>query len=147
KEMEERVDVLVPMGAFGYHIGTFHAFGESVLRQHGLALGMTTDFRVLSKPEQVIFFLDHLFEFELEYYRPLGNPTKHIEAILTLISRAKDEDVGPEEYLSYAEELSKRSKTRPEDQALAELARQQTELAAVYATYQRLLMKEGLADF
>lgn len=147
KEMEERVDILVPMGAFGYHISTFHSFGERVLREHGLALGLTTDFRVLSKPEQVIFFLEHLFEFELDYYRPLSNPTKHIEAILTLISRAKDEDVSPEEYLVYAEELAKRSKVQPEDESLAELARQQTELAAVYQSYQRLLMKEGLVDF
>src|SRR3989338_7151787 len=81
-EMEERVDLLVPMGVFGYHISTFHSFGERVLREHGLALGLTTDFRVLSRPEQVIFFLDHLFEFDLDYYRPLSNPTKHIEAIL-----------------------------------------------------------------
>ena len=107
KEMEERVDILVPMGAFGYHISTFHSFGERVLREHGLALGLTTDFRVLSKPEQVIFFLEHLFKFELDYYRPLSNPTKHIEAVLTLISRAKDEDVSPEEYLAYAQELVK----------------------------------------
>ncbi|HEY5648682.1 MAG TPA: UvrD-helicase domain-containing protein, partial [Nitrospiria bacterium] len=33
-EMEERVDLLVPLGSFGYHINTFHAFGERVLRDH-----------------------------------------------------------------------------------------------------------------
>jgi len=147
KEMEERVDILVPMGAFGYHISTFHSFGERVLREHGLALGLTTDFRVLSKPEQVIFFLEHLFAFDLDYYRPLSNPTKHIEAMLTLISRAKDEDVSPEEYLAYAGQLSNRSKAQPEDKAQAELARQQTELATVYQTCQKLLMKDGLVDF
>src|SRR3990172_8509656 len=146
-EMEERVDVLVPMGSFGYHISTFHSFGERVLREHALTLGLTTDFRVLSKPEQVIFFLEHLFEFNLDYYRPLSNPTRHIEAILTLISRAKDEDIGPEEYLAYAKKLAKRSKARPEDKALAELAQQQTELAVTYQTYQRLLIQEGLVDF
>jgi ATP-dependent DNA helicase UvrD/PcrA len=147
KEMEERVDILVPMGAFGYHISTFHSFGERVLREQGLALGLTTDFRVLSKPEQVIFFLEHLFEFDLHYFRPLSNPTKHIEAILTLISRAKDEDISPEEYVAYSQKLSKRSKAQPEDKALSELARQQIELATVYQTYQGLLMQEGLVDF
>ncbi|HEY5594270.1 MAG TPA: ATP-dependent DNA helicase [Nitrospiria bacterium] len=146
-EMEERVDLLVPMGAFGYHISTFHSFGERVLREHGLALGLTTDFRVLSRPEQVIFFLDHLFEFDLDYYRPLGNPTKHVEAILTLISRAKDEDVGPDEYRAYADRLARQARRKPNDHSLAELAKQQMELARTYDTYQKLLIKEGRVDF
>ena len=146
-EMEERVDLLVPMGSFGYHISTFHSFGERILREHGLTLGLTSDFRVLSRPEQVIFFLEHLFEFDLDYYRPLSNPTKHIEAILTLISRAKDEDVRPEEYLAYANRLARRSRRKPKDKTLAELARQQRELARTYDTYQKLMMTEGLVDF
>ncbi len=146
-EMEERIDLLVPMGAFGYSVSTFHAFGERILREHGLELGLSTDFRVLTRPEQVIFFQDHLFEFELDYYRPLGNPTKHIEAILTLISRAKDEDVGPEEYLSFAGELAERARRHPKDRALAEFAQQQKEMARTYETYQRLLTKEGRVDF
>lgn len=146
-EMEERVDTLVPMGAFGYHISTFHAFGERILREHGLALGLTSDFQVLSRPEQVIFFLDHLFEFDLDYYRPLGNPTKHVEAILTLISRAKDEDVGPEAYRAFAEGLERQARENPQDKNLAEWARQQTELARTYETYQRLLGQAGRVDF
>jgi ATP-dependent DNA helicase UvrD/PcrA len=146
-EMEERVDTLVPIGAFGYQISTFHSFGERVLREHALVTGLTSDFRVLSRPEQVIFFLDHLFEFELDYYRPLSNPTKHVEAILTLISRAKDEDVGPDEYLAYAHRLAAIAGRNSEDKTLAETARQQMELARTYAAYQRLLVKEGRVDF
>jgi DNA helicase-2/ATP-dependent DNA helicase PcrA len=146
-EMEERVDMLVPMGAFGYHISTFHSFGERVLREYGLVLGLTSGFRVLSRPEQVIFFLEHLFEFDLDYYRPLGNPTKHVEAILTLISRAKDEDVGPEEYRAHADRLARKARRKPKDKNLAEAAQQQMELARTYETYQRLLMKEGRVDF
>jgi len=146
-EMEERVDTLVPMGAFGYHISTFHSFGERVLREYGLTLGLTSGFRVLSRPEQVIFFSDRLFDFDLDYYRPLGNPTKHVEAILTLISRAKDEDVGPDEYRAHAEGLARQARRKPKDKSLAELARQQRELARTYETYQDLLTKEGFVDF
>ncbi|HEY4484717.1 MAG TPA: ATP-dependent DNA helicase [Nitrospiria bacterium] len=147
REMEERVDLMVPMGAFGYHISTFHSFGERVLREHGLALGMTADFQVLSRPEQVIFFKERLFDFNLDYYRPLGNPTKHVEALLTLFSRAKDEDVSPEEYLAHAARLSDQAADHPEDAALGELARQQSELARTYAAYERLLIQEGRVDF
>jgi len=80
--------------------GTFHAFGDRVLRENALEIGLPPDFQVLSVPEQIMFFREHLFEFPLSHYRPLGNPTRHIEAILNFISRAKDEDITPEEYLN-----------------------------------------------
>lgn len=146
-EMEERVDQLVPLGAFGYTISTFHAFGDRVLRDHGLVLGLNTDFKVLSKAEQTIFFQEHLFHFDLNYYRPLGNPTKHIEAILTLISRAKDEDVSPDEYISYSQSLKAQAENTPEDQELQEKAQEAIELGLAYRQYQQVLLQQGLLDF
>ena len=146
-EMEERVDLLVPLGSFGYTISTFHAFGDRVLRDHGLVLGLTTDFKVLSAAEQSIFFQERLFQFNLNYYRPLGNPTKHVEAILTLISRAKDEDVSPEEYLNYAHKLQTQSRLQADQRDLHEKAEEGLELAGAYQKYQALLLQEGLLDF
>src|ERR671930_1137742 len=104
-EMEERVDTLVPYGYADVEISTFHAFGDRLLREHSLEIGLTPDFRVLSRAEQVIFFRDRLFEFPLERYRPLGDPTRHLHAIITLISRCKDEDISPAEYRACAERL------------------------------------------
>src|SRR5712664_4584241 len=100
-EMEERVDQLVPYGYADVQIATFHAFGDRLLREHALELGLQPDFRVLNRAEQVIFFRDRLFEFPLVHYRPLGDPARHIRAIMTLISRCKDEDISPEEYQAY----------------------------------------------
>ncbi len=102
-EMEERVDELVPYGFIDTWISTFHAFGDRILRDHALDLGLTTDFRVLSKPEQVIFMQDNLGAFDLKYFSPLGNPTKHIDALLGHFSKLKDELISPEEYLAYAD--------------------------------------------
>ena len=62
-EMEERVDVLVPYGYTDVWVSTFHAFGDRVLRDHALDLGLAPDFRILTKAEQVIFFRERLFEF------------------------------------------------------------------------------------
>jgi len=147
KEMEERVDQLVPYGYTGVTLSTFHAFGDRILREHGLRLGLTPDFRVLSRPEQVIFFRKHLFEFPLKTFRPLGNPTKHIEALLTLFSRAKDEDVGPDAYLAYADRRLTKALATPEDPSLLEEAAFEKELAETYRQYQQLLMEEGCIDF
>jgi len=98
-EMEERVDELVPYGFFDTWISTFHAFGDRILRENALELGLPSDFKVLTLPEQMVFLKEHLFEFDLKILRPLSNPAKHLEAFLRLFSRLKDEDISPKEYL------------------------------------------------
>ena len=145
-EMEERVDQLVPYGYADVEIATFHAFGDSLLRGHSLEIGLQNDFRVLSRAEQVIFLRDRLFELPLDRYRPLGDPTRHLQAIITLISRCKDEDIAPADYAACAERLRTAAAAAPDDDA-ADRAAAQTELAAVYAAYQELMAREGNIDF
>ena len=105
-EMQTRVDQLVPYGYTDTAISTFHAFGDRLVREFALELGLPGDVRVLSRPETVVFLREHLFELELDEYRPLGDPTKFLDALATLFSRAKDEDVSPEAFLAHAERLA-----------------------------------------
>ncbi|MGE5850515.1 MAG: UvrD-helicase domain-containing protein, partial [Candidatus Methylomirabilota bacterium] len=147
EEMEGRVDLLVPYGFADMWISTFHAFGDRVLRDEGLALGLNTDLRVLSRPEQMVFLRGRLFDLPLSRFRPLGDPTRHLQALVTLFSRAKDEAVTPEEYRAFAADLLDRAKANSEDAALREEAGQQEELAACYGAYQRLLAEWGAVDF
>src|SRR5437867_908161 len=105
-EMAERVDQLIPYGYAESWIGTFHAFGDHVLREGALAAGLDPDFRVLSRPEQVIFLRERLWRLPLQRFRPLGDPTRHLHALLDVVSRAKDEDVSPERYRAWAEEAA-----------------------------------------
>jgi len=136
QEMEERIDILVPYGYVDCWISTFHSFGDRILRENALELGLSPDFRVLTRPEQVLFFQQNLFRFDLNYYRPLSNPTRFIQAIITLISRAKDEDITPEAYLAFAKKI-KDSQER----------KRQLELAKVYQQYEELKTQAGLLDF
>ncbi len=145
-EMQERVDVLVPYGFTDTWISTFHAFGDRALRENALDLGLSPDFRVLTLPETVVFFREHLFEFPLSYYRPLSDPTKFIEAMIKLFSRAKDEDIPYEEYLAFANKLQKKAK-ESQDTVLKEEAALQMELALCYQKFQELLNQEGKVDF
>src|SRR3989344_3018102 len=137
QEMEERFDILVPYGYIDTQISTFHAFGDQVLRDYALEIGLSPDFRILTRPEQILFFQQNLFAFDLKYFRPLSNPYKFIDAILTLISRAKDEDVTPKEYLSYAQKIKgdRDEKNR------------QIELAHAFEKYEKLKTEAGLLDF
>ncbi len=151
-EMEARVDTLVPYGYIEAQIGTFHSFCDRLLRENALLLGLSPDYQILTEAEQVIFLKRHLFDLPLERFRPLGNPVRHLRAILTLFSRAKDEDVSPDEYRSYAEGLRERLETAAdlsaEERALLEAdAVAQEELAKTYAKYQELLAENGFVDF
>ena len=150
QEMEERVDQLVPYGYMDVRISTFHAFGDRLLRDHALLLGIASSFQVLTRPEQLLFLREHLFELPLERFRPLGNPTRHLQALLTAISRAKDEDVSPADYVRYAEQCTAEAAGDPDPERRGrrqDEASQQLEVARCYARYQELLAKAGLIDF
>jgi len=147
QEMLERVDILVPYGYTDIWISTFHAFGDRILRENALVMGLASDFRVLTQAEAAVFLREHLFEFDLQYYRPLSDPTRFIEALIQVFSRAKDEDISPEEYLKYAQDFSLKAKENPQDLTLKEKAQQLWEVACAYKKYQDLLAKEGLVDF
>jgi DNA helicase-2/ATP-dependent DNA helicase PcrA len=142
-EMTERVDQLIPYGYAEPHISTFHAFGDRVLRDAALEIGLNPEFRVLSQPEQIIFLRERVFDLPLGRFRPLGDPTRHLRALCTLVSRAKDEDVSPESYLAWAEGRLAGATTEEE----RDEAERHIELAAFYAAHQRLLGEAGLVDF
>ena len=142
-EMEERVDTLVPYGYADVPISTFHAFGDRLIRENALELGLTPDFRVLTRAEQVIFLREYLFALPLDHYRPLGDPTRHLHAIVSHLSRLKDEDVSPEEYLAHAEAL----RLAATDDARRLEAEEHAELARTYAQVERLMAQLGQIDF
>lgn len=165
-EMEERVDNLLPLGYFDLWISTFHSFAEKLLRADGLDIGIPADFRLLDEFEQYRLIKNNLDRFDLDYYKPMGNPTKFIRAMLVHFSRLKDEDVTPENYLEYADGLkqnldgmlSGKGKTKaPEffldskggfDKEIAELEINKiNEVANAYHTYQRLLLERSCLDF
>ncbi len=162
-EMQSRVDQLVPYGYTDTAISTFHAFGDRLVREFALELGLPSDVRVLSRPETVVFLREHVFELQLDEYRPLGDPTKFLDALATLFSRAKDEDVSPDAYAAHAARLVAEAASaaaaveaagetateadRESAAALAEEARRQAELARAYGVYQRLLAENGAIDF
>ena len=104
-EMEERVDLLSPIGYTDFWISTFHSFCERILKLHALEIGLPNDFELLDDTKQWILVHKNLDAFKLDYYRPLGNPSKFISAMLQHFSRCKDELISPEDYLQYAEQM------------------------------------------
>ncbi len=146
-EMEERVDILLPMGYVDLWISTFHSFCERILSDYGIEIGLGRNMRVLNEVDTWLLMRQNFDRFELEYYRPKGNPTKFLKALLTHFSRAKDEVITPEDYLKFAEqERANLDATNSSDDATAEVERL-TELANTYHTYQQILLENDSLDF
>ncbi|MFH0947983.1 MAG: ATP-dependent DNA helicase [Elusimicrobiota bacterium] len=146
-EMQERVDMLVPYGFADVWISTFHSFGNRILEDESIFLGLTSDFKVMAQPQQIVFFREHLFEFPMEKLRPLGNPQKHIDALLFLFSRLKDEDISYEEYANYVHRRESIVKKEPKNRELADEISIQKEISEIYRKYEELKMHYGLIDF
>jgi len=146
-EMQERVDMLVPYGFADVWISTFHSFGNRLLEDESIFLGLAPNFKVMERPQQTVFLRDHFFELPIKILRPLGNPLKHIENILTLFSRLKDEDVSSEEYDGYVKKLEGGYLKNVSDEVAREEYQIQEELSRIYKKYEELKMKYGVIDF
>ncbi|PIR93611.1 hypothetical protein COT97_05750 [Candidatus Falkowbacteria bacterium CG10_big_fil_rev_8_21_14_0_10_39_11] len=158
-EMEERVDVLLPYGYVDLWISTFHSFCDRILRDNALDIGLPNNYKLLDETQAWILVRKNLDLFNLDYYRPLGNPTKFIHALLKHFSRCKDEGILPEHYLAYAEEIKLNSGSKDfvkqmslegvdeaEELIKSEILRV-GEVADAYHVYQQLLLDNEALDF
>ncbi len=158
-EMRERVEKLLPDGYIDLWISTFHSFADRILRTYGLDIGLSTDFRLLDQTGAWLLLRQNLDKFNLDYYRPLGNPTKFIHALLSHFSRCKDEGIEPKDYLKYSDDLrlnldnmpvgskSVKSKDKAGLASLQQEGDRIKEIAETYHTYQQLLLENNYLDF
>ncbi|MFA6194645.1 MAG: UvrD-helicase domain-containing protein [Patescibacteria group bacterium] len=144
-ELEDRAENILPYGYVDLWINTFHGFCERILREFGLDIGLNPGFKLLSSTDQWVLIKKNLDRFNLDYYRPLGNPTKFISELLRHFSRLKDENISPAEYLKYSEELEA-GLPGDEDEEVREKDRIK-ELAGAYHTYNQLLLENNFLDF
>jgi len=85
--------------------------------------------------------------FNLDYYKPLGNPTKFIHAMLTHFSRCKDEEIYPEQYLEYAEKQELDLDSKQGDEGVVDEVKRLKEISNAYHVYQQLLLDNNALDF
>lgn len=140
QEMETRIDEILPYGYTTLWIETFHAFCDRILRQEAIHIGLNPSFHLLSEAESLLLLRKNLFEFELDYFRPLGSPMKFLQGMIAHFSRLKDDDVSPEQYMEFAQKLAK-SDTDPEE------IKKTLELAKAFQKYEKLKAKESMMDY
>jgi len=140
----------MPYGITQMWISTFHAFCDRVLRNDAISIGLEPNFKLMGDAETIQFFTKHLFDFDLSYFRPLGNPTKFISGMLQHFSRLKDEDINPMQYLDWINEnpktAGKKTNEKLSDEEKQEKEKHK-ELANAYRKYEELKVREGLMDY
>ena len=141
REMEERVDVAMPYGYTQMWIMTFHSFCDRILRCDALHIGLDPRYKLMTEAEAVQLLRKNIFKLELNYFRPLGNPTKFLSGMLQHFSRLQDEDVSPSEYSNWV----KKQKAATDEEKV-EVEKWQ-ELSKAYKAYDEIKVKEGLMDF
>lgn len=149
-EMEERVDVALPYGYTDTWIMTFHSFCDRILKEEAINIGLNPRYRLLTQAETVQLIIDNLFKLDLNYFRPLGNPTKFVHGLLAHFSRLRDEDVSSRQYRAWAKEKADQFQKKPlsarEEKEKIEIEKD-LELAAVYHAYQKIKREKEVADF
>ncbi len=136
-EMLARIGDIMPLGYKEPWVSTFHSFADRILRKEGLEIGLDIGYEILTYPKQWLLVRKNLFDFDLDYYRPLGNPTKFISAILKFISRLQDEGIDDEDFVKFAREFK-----GDDDEKKRWL-----ELASFYKKYQELKIQKSYMDF
>ena len=123
-EMRERVNRLVDFGAESIWVATFHSTCVRILRRFIDRLGCGTNFTIYDGDDQKSLMKDicKRLNIDTKIYRE--------RALLSAISSAKDELIGPEEYRIRAQGDFGKMKT-----------------AAVYEEYQRQLKQNNALDF
>lgn len=144
-EMESRVEESLPYGYLGMWITTFHSFGDKILKQEAVNIGLSNNYHLLTEAESVQLVRDNLFKFDLDYYRPLGNPTKFVRELVRHFSRLKDEDVSVSDYVAWVTRKEKELKKKT-DEELLEIKRWR-ELAMAFKTYEELKNENDYLDF
>ena len=123
-EMKERIGNIVSYGAEGIWVTTFHSTCVRILRRYIDRIGFDTNFTIYDADDQKTLMKEICKRLEIDTKRYKER------ALLGVISSAKDELIGPEEFaLNAAGDYGK------EMQAL------------VYREYQKALQKNNALDF
>ncbi len=146
-EMEERVDLLLPYGYVDLQISTFHAFCERLLHEFGAEIGLSPNFVVVTELDAWLLTRQELDRFALEYFKPLGNPTKYLRSLLQHFSRAKDAAIFPEQYLDFAQSIQMDTDSMQSGDDVHNEGKRIAELAKAYHTYQQILLSHDRLDF
>ena len=150
REMRDRVRAeLHGADTSKLQISTFHAYCNNLLIRCGKQFG------VLDDKDLWVYLRKRIRELHLNYFVKAANVSRFLDDLLDFMRRCQDELVGPEKYAEYVQRLERRELPVPrvakskdadlltEDEVLGRCC----EIAAIFATVERMLREENLGTF
>jgi DNA helicase II / ATP-dependent DNA helicase PcrA len=144
EELRARIGRAAPEAAQFIRMETFHSFSLELLRKYGTEIGLPSNPTIIDPVDAMFMLEKSLPELSLDHYQNLYEPTIFLMDILRAVSRAKDENVGPEYYTELAQAMQEAATPSTDEMVAAEKA---FEVARVYRFYQDRLRQEGQLDF
>lgn len=139
-EMRERIAAEVSPEAGELEIYTFHAFGLQLLQQYGTRIGLKLPLRLLTRMDALLLFRRRAAKMAMESLNNVHTSMKALSNLLSAVSRAKEENAGPERWQELVELWQE---ANPGQAVPAPLRDGQT----FYREYQNLLKRNGLVDY
>jgi DNA helicase-2/ATP-dependent DNA helicase PcrA len=139
REMQQRVDELLPYGMVQTQIMTFHGLSDRLLREYALDIGLNPDYQIASSAQSSILMQEIVGKMTLSYYSSGHHPFVFTQALLASIGRLKDEGIMPSEFI----ELIK----KPDIQSEEDLKTKYQELGEAYVLYQKACIKHNMLDY
>ena len=122
-EMRDRIERLLELHPLPTFVGTFHRFSLRLLRRWGDRVGISRDFVIFDRDDQIALVKKALKE------EGLAEASYPPRVVLASIGSAKNQLLGPEEYDRQAESFNERK------------------MAIIYRRYQGLLKRGAGVDF
>ncbi|MBP9718703.1 ATP-dependent helicase [Candidatus Gracilibacteria bacterium] len=141
QEMADRIEAAKPYTASRMMIRTFHSFCDAILREFGLHIGLSSDYKLLQDADLLFFLKRHYHDFKLTYFATRSQPYRILTTLQGYFSRLQDEDITPEAYSDFAAGMATATSEEQEE------AQKHTELAQAYGTYLQLLVENRYMDY
>ncbi len=107
KEMEIRLDRLLPMGVTNTAVMTFHSFGQSILQDYCFELGLMPNARVLSDMQKAIIVKNIMLGQinNLEHFKPSGGHIVLPREFSQYFERLKDHGYDEQKLSKYIDSM------------------------------------------
>lgn len=135
-EMLGRLDEVMPLSYYEPKICTYHAFCQEVLRNEGHELGLNTNFKLITEPEQWLMLRKEIYTFAIKELRPKNNPSKYINDLLKLFSKCVDENVTSMDILKYSLGLEDDKERKKWE-----------EVSLIFDKYEEIKLRDSKFDF
>lgn len=122
-------------------IYTFNAFGQLLLEEFAVEIGLSNSLKLVGEDGKVVFLRENLDALQLDYFAPVSRPDGQLVSLANYFSELKQQLITPEQYQKYADGL-------PANDEASRLKRQKHhELARAYGKYIELMRSRNTIDY